>query len=395
MDKPPPSSPLPFPAILFSVLGKFDGKSDEGFLVDFYEILLPVYLENQANPHAGISEKTNNVGTSQTPKSIASEEKDKEVELLVVPSAVKTLEEKDESRTSSTKQLIWWLDHDDSLMPELEIFHKPETGIFDEASYDEEGVIRLQQSSIEMNCANIEAKCRQNQELMLFSVIFKSSKETITKINSIVCLPVFYLRMNPKRLLKLYKMTVGFKPCKKNCYSSSYNKWSKLCMDYIKLLELGMLSLSTFLEKHGYKRGIIDKTLFIKGQKGIRSLAVSCGCYIVKSKEESSIILGQYVVRYSRICLVNVKAAITPWRPGASDKAWEAIDVDLYQTSYKIQIGSLIVLTASRPDIMESPFDLEAFSDSDYGGSNLDRKSITGGCQFLGQSLSLGNVKNR
>ncbi|GJZ19586.1 hypothetical protein Tco_0556176 [Tanacetum coccineum] len=36
---------------------------------------------------------------------------------------------------------------------------------------------------------------------------------------------------------------------------------------------------------------------------------------------------------------------------------------------------------------MESPFDLEAFSDSDYGGSNLDRKSTTGGCQFLGQRL--------
>ncbi|GKC01482.1 hypothetical protein Tco_0987618 [Tanacetum coccineum] len=35
----------------------------------------------------------------------------------------------------------------------------------------------------------------------------------------------------------------------------------------------------------------------------------------------------------------------------------------------------------------ESPFDLEAFSDSDYGGSNLDRKSTTGGCQFLGQRL--------
>ncbi|GJW42457.1 hypothetical protein Tco_0071256 [Tanacetum coccineum] len=42
-----------------------------------------------------------------------------------------------------------------------------------------------------------------------------------------------------------------------------------------------------------------------------------------------------------------------------------------------------IRLTASR----ESPFDLEAFSDSDYGGSNLDRKSTTGGCQFLGQRL--------
>ncbi|GJW78554.1 hypothetical protein Tco_0140236 [Tanacetum coccineum] len=35
----------------------------------------------------------------------------------------------------------------------------------------------------------------------------------------------------------------------------------------------------------------------------------------------------------------------------------------------------------------ESLFDLEAFSDSDYGGSNLDRKSTTGGCQFLGQRL--------
>ncbi|GJZ92085.1 hypothetical protein Tco_0664150 [Tanacetum coccineum] len=162
---------------------------------------IPVSLENQANPHVGASEVTNSAGT---PTSIASEEKDEEVELIVVPSAVKIPEEKDESRTSSTnskkeetltepqkekkdsstdslednpkiqafrreleeialKHLgtvpennttstpsvntgsqtvnTGRLDHDDSLMPELEIFHKPETGIFDEASYDEEGVI--------------------------------------------------------------------------------------------------------------------------------------------------------------------------------------------------------------------------------------------------------------
>ncbi|GJS06080.1 putative ribonuclease H-like domain-containing protein [Tanacetum coccineum] len=151
---------------------------------------IPVSLENQANPHAGASEVTNSAGT---PTSIASEEKDEEVELIVVPSAVRIPEEKDESRTSSTnskkedsstdslednpkiqafrreleeialKHLgtvpennttstpsvntgshtvnTGRLDHDDSLMPELEIFHKPETGIFDEASYDEEGVI--------------------------------------------------------------------------------------------------------------------------------------------------------------------------------------------------------------------------------------------------------------
>nr|GFB40853.1 uncharacterized mitochondrial protein AtMg00810-like [Tanacetum cinerariifolium] len=34
-----------------------------------------------------------------------------------------------------------------------------------------------------------------------------------------------------------------------------------------------------------------------------------------------------------------------------------------------------------------SPFDLEAYSDSDYIGANLDRKSTTGGCQFLGRRL--------
>ncbi|GJX75891.1 putative ribonuclease H-like domain-containing protein [Tanacetum coccineum] len=146
---------------------------------------IPVSLENQANPHAGTSEVTNSAGTSQTPNAIASEEKDEDVELIVVPSAVKNTEEKVESRKSSTnsktKEILTEppqekeasstdtsednpkilafrrdtpsvntgsesvntgrLDPDDSSMPELEIFHKSETRIFDEASYDEEGVI--------------------------------------------------------------------------------------------------------------------------------------------------------------------------------------------------------------------------------------------------------------
>ncbi|GKF18529.1 hypothetical protein Tco_0063447, partial [Tanacetum coccineum] len=33
----------------------------------------------------------------------------------------------------------------------------------------------------------------------------------------------------------------------------------------------------------------------------------------------------------------------------------------------------------------ESSFYLESYSDSDYAGANLDRKSTTGGCQFLWQ----------
>ncbi|GJT47569.1 putative ribonuclease H-like domain-containing protein [Tanacetum coccineum] len=165
---------------------------------------IPVSLENQANPHVGASEVTNSAGTSQTPYSNASEERDEDVELIVVPSTVKTTEEKAESRKSSTnskKEEILTepqqekkasstdtsednpkilafrreleeialkhlgkvsentststpsvntssesvntgsFDPDDSPMLELKIFHKSETGIFDEASYDEEGVI--------------------------------------------------------------------------------------------------------------------------------------------------------------------------------------------------------------------------------------------------------------
>ncbi|GJZ28015.1 putative ribonuclease H-like domain-containing protein [Tanacetum coccineum] len=50
---------------------------------------------------------------------------------------------------------------------------------------------------------------------------------------------------------------------------------------------------------------------------------------------------------------------------------------------YGSMIGSLMYLTASRPDIQFA----KAYSDSDYAGSHGDRKSTTGGCQFLGKLL--------
>nr|GEV22485.1 hypothetical protein [Tanacetum cinerariifolium] len=100
-------------------------------------------------------------------------------------------------------------------------------------------------------------------------------------------------------------------------------------------------------------------------------------------------------------------------------------DVDVH--TYRSMIGSLMYLTSSRPDILfavcacahfqvtpktshlhavkrifrylkgkphlglwcpkDSPFDLVAYSDSDYAGASLDRKSTTRGCQFLGCRL--------
>ncbi|GJR59162.1 putative ribonuclease H-like domain-containing protein [Tanacetum coccineum] len=223
-------------------------------------------------------------------------------------------------------------------------------------------------------------------------------------------------------------------------------------------------TLSTFLEKHGYKRGTIDKTLFIKrDKKDIMLVQVYVDDIIFGSTKKSwcdefealmksrfqmssmgertfflrlqvkqnkaGIFISQdkYIVEIlKKFDLVNVKTAITPMETKvALTKDEEAVDVDVHL--YRSMIGSLMYLTASRPDIMyvvcvcscfqvtpktshlnavkrifkylkgkphlglwyprESPFDLEAFSDSDYGGSNLDRKSTTGGCQFLGQRL--------
>ncbi|GJZ00678.1 putative ribonuclease H-like domain-containing protein [Tanacetum coccineum] len=114
----------------------------------------------------------------------------------------------------------------------------------------------------------------------------------------------------------------------------------------------------------------------------------------------------------------TVKTASTPMETNkALLKDEEATDVDVHL--YRSMIGSLMYLTASRPDIMfavcacarfqvtpktshlhvvkrifrylkghpklglwyprDSPFDLEAFSDSDYAGASLDRKSTTEG----------------
>ncbi|GKF72061.1 hypothetical protein Tco_0208175, partial [Tanacetum coccineum] len=91
---------------------------------------------------------------------------------------------------------------------------------------------------------------------------------------------------------------------------------------------------------------------------------------------------------------LGLQATSTPIETNkALNKDEEAEDVDVHL--YRSMIGSLMYLTASRPDIMfavcscviDSPFDLEAFSDSDYAGASLDRKSTTGGCQFLGKRL--------
>ncbi|GJU06019.1 putative ribonuclease H-like domain-containing protein [Tanacetum coccineum] len=193
-------------------------------------------------------------------------------------------------------------------------------------------------------------------------------------------------------------------------------------------------TLSTFLLKNGYRRGTIDKTLFIKKDKhdiilmsSMGELTFFLGLQVKQKADGIFISQDKYVAEIlKKFDFANVKTASTPietQKPLVKDE--EASDVDVHL--YRSMIGSLMYLTASRPDIMfavcacsrfqvtpksshlsavkrifrylkgkpklglwyprVSSFDLESYSDSDYAGANLDRKSTTGGCQFLGRRL--------
>ncbi|GJU15696.1 putative ribonuclease H-like domain-containing protein [Tanacetum coccineum] len=215
-------------------------------------------------------------------------------------------------------------------------------------------------------------------------------------------------------------------------------------------------TLSTYLIENGFRKGIIDKTLFIKKDKGDillvqvyvddiifgstkKSLCTEFESLMHKKFQMSSMgeltfFLGLQVKQKDDGIFISqdkyvadilkkfdfslVKTASTPIETNKAlvkDKEAEAVDVHLYRS----MIGSLMYLIASRPDIMftvcacarfqvtpktshlhvvkrifrylkgqsklglwyprDSPFDLEAFSDSDYAGASLDRKSTTGG----------------
>ncbi|GKA15594.1 hypothetical protein Tco_0695341 [Tanacetum coccineum] len=79
----------------------------------------------------------------------------------------------------------------------------------------------------------------------------------------------------------------------------------------------------------------------------------------------------------------NVKTASTPietQKPLVKDEEASDVDVHLYRyLKGKPKLGLWYPRVSS--------FDLESYSDSDYAGANLDRKSTTGGCQFLGRRL--------
>ncbi|KAD5960742.1 hypothetical protein E3N88_12214 [Mikania micrantha] len=189
-------------------------------------------------------------------------------------------------------------------------------------------------------------------------------------------------------------------------------------------------TLTDHLLANVYTRGVIDQTLFFRKDKDdlilvqiyvediIFSSMSSVLCkefeFVMKKKFEMSA-TGEMTF------FLGLQLASTPMaaRPTLTS-VHNGEDVD--QHIYRLMIGSLMYLTASRLDIMfsvcqyarnqvnpkashviavkrifcyldgkprlglrypkNSEFKLYNYSDSDFGGCNLDRKSTTGGCQY-------------
>ncbi|GJT05938.1 putative ribonuclease H-like domain-containing protein [Tanacetum coccineum] len=215
-------------------------------------------------------------------------------------------------------------------------------------------------------------------------------------------------------------------------------------------------TLATYLLSNGFQRGQIDQTLFIKRHKGhillvqiyvddiifgstkkelcdefeklmkdkfqmssMGELTFFLGLQVQQKKNGIFISQDKYVHEILRkFNYSDVKSASTPTdleKPLVQDG--DAADVD--EHLYRSMIGSLMYLTASRPDIMfavcacarfqvspksshllavkrifrylkgkpslglwyskDSPLELVAYTDSDYAGATQDRKSTTGG----------------
>ncbi|GKA36738.1 putative ribonuclease H-like domain-containing protein [Tanacetum coccineum] len=171
-------------------------------------------------------------------------------------------------------------------------------------------------------------------------------------------------------------------------------------------------TLSTYLLDNEFQRGKIDKTLFIRRDKGdILTASKTEGRWDFISQDK-------YVIEIlKKFGFTDVKTASTPMetqKPLLKDEDGEEVDVYLYRS----MIDSLMYLNSSRPDIMfavcacaryqvnpkvshlhavkricryskgqpklglwylkDSPFDLVAYTDSDYARASLDKKSITG-----------------
>ncbi|GJZ23965.1 putative ribonuclease H-like domain-containing protein [Tanacetum coccineum] len=166
-------------------------------------------------------------------------------------------------------------------------------------------------------------------------------------------------------------------------------------------------TLSTYLLDNEFQRGKIDKTLFIKRYKGdillmssMGELTFFLGLQVEQKKDGKFISQEKYVGEIlKKFGFTEVKTASTPMetqKPLLKDENGEEVDVHIYQVNPKVShlhaVKRIFRYLKGQPKLSlwypkDSPFDLVAYTNSDYAGASLDRKSTIRGCQFLGCRL--------
>ncbi|GJY43245.1 putative ribonuclease H-like domain-containing protein [Tanacetum coccineum] len=126
-------------------------------------------------------------------------------------------------------------------------------------------------------------------------------------------------------------------------------------------------TLSTYLLENGYRRGSIDKTLFIKKDKGDIISMIGSLMYLTSSRPD--------------IMFAVCNCAMFQVSP---------------KTSHLYVVKRIFRYLKGQPKLglwypRDSPFELQAFTDSDYAGASLDRKSTTG-AEYVAAANCYGQV---
>ncbi|GJX43039.1 retrovirus-related pol polyprotein from transposon TNT 1-94 [Tanacetum coccineum] len=124
------------------------------------------------------------------------------------------------------------------------------------------------------------------------------------------------------------------------------------------------------------------------------------------------LVYATYIEKYVKYLLkkyeladsASVKCLILPLNNLGPDESWVSVNETLYQAnlkeSYLVAVKRIFRYLKGTPNLglwyhKGSGFDLKAYSDSNYAGCNLDRKSTSGGCQILGGKLVCWSAKKK
>ncbi|GKE02612.1 putative ribonuclease H-like domain-containing protein [Tanacetum coccineum] len=184
-------------------------------------------------------------------------------------------------------------------------------------------------------------------------------------------------------------------------------------------------TLSTYLLDNGFQRGQIDKTLFIKRVKGdillvqvyvddiIFGSTKKMLCtefeklmhrkFQMSSMGELTFFLGLQVTQKDDGIFISQDKYVDEILKNFGLSTVKTANIMFvvcacarFQVTPKVShlhvVKRIFRYLKSQPKLglwypKNSPFDLDGYTDSDYARASLDKKSITGGCQFLGSRL--------